>query len=312
MIVKLQNEDNNNAQLNNLHVNNKEKENETTKNSKSKSINASDLNLQQDNILMKKLQANKKALKTVLDVFKAEQVADDSIKEHMQKSREYTEEANQSLQEINRIVDLKKGLKEDYGILDDSQEQKDLKILEKQQSKKDLTEAERQRLKEMSPVTEYQSAALEYEKIVDEWNYRLNNAKRYATGENKIVNAIKVEQVKTHSMVDAQKAADDIQQAASDDVVGLLLGEAKDKVDADREENEETAEEVKAEEEAKEKLIEKNRKQDEDNNISYDLLNQVTRADNAQDKLQQEIKNMIDSQKLLEDDIKGIEIDEQL
>lgn len=309
MIIKLQNDENSSIQMNHSQTNNRRDHKAQEK--KNTSIKASELNLQ-DNVLTKKLQAHKKAIKTVMDAFSGEQVADDSIRQHQKRAQELTEEANTYLGEINRLNGLKKDLQETSGVDDNSQEQKDLMLLEKKQKGEALTKDEQKQLSEMGPLTEYQKASLEYSATANVWNKRLEDAKSKTAGENRTVDAIKLAQVKTHTVVDANKTAQDIMDQASKDIVNTLIDEAKDKVDEELEEKEAEAEKKAEEEEAKQEKLEKNKKDEQKIEDSTDQLSLITKADNAQDKLQKEIQVMIDNQKLLEEDIKGIAVDEML
>lgn len=281
-------------------------------------IQAAQLNLGQDTVTMKKVQAQKKALKTVMDTFSGEQSLDNSIKDHQAKARELTDKANNALTELNKIEDLKSQLRETYEIKDGSQEQKDLELLEKQQrivefkSREELTEEEKKQLEEMGPVTEYQSAILDYNKISNTWQKIKDDAQNAVTYENRAVDAIKLEQVKNHVMVDAEKTADKIMEHAAKEIAGILLQEGKEHIDEelekDRKEAEEKAKEVEEKQQEQEKAKENNKTGDE----SVEVLNQVAGADNAQDKLQREIQVMLNNQKLLEEDLKGISVNQQL
>lgn len=284
-----------------------------------KSVDARELNLQQDTVLSKQIQAQKKALKHILNAFGVEQGISDSINEHIKKAEELTEEANMNLSESKRLERLKSDLKKSYDIADDSMEQKDLELLEKQErierreSKEELSVEEKKRLSEMGPLTEYQTAALEYEKAILEFKSRAKDAIDSAIIKNRVAEKIKVEQGKLHVQVDAQKAADNIMEQASKEILGLILDEGKDHVDDKIEENKEEAE-VRAEKEAeKERLKEKNEPAKEaviGQTVSQ--LGNIAEADGVMNKVQEELRNMVAKQKMLEEDVKGLEVDQQI
>ena len=208
-----------------------------------KSVDARELNLQQDTVLSKQIQAQKKALKHILNAFGVEQGISESINEQIKKAEELTEEANINLSESKRLERLKSDLKKSYDIADDSMEQKDLELLEKRErierreSNEELSVEEKKRLSEMGPLTEYQSAALEYEKAILEFNTRAKDAIDSAINKNRVAEKLRVEQGKLHVQVDAQKAADDIMEQASKEIIGMILDEGKDLVDDKIEEN---------------------------------------------------------------------------
>lgn len=285
-----------------------------------KSVDASELNLQQDTVLSKQIQAQKKALKHILDAFGVEQGISYSINEHIKKAEELTEEANMNVSEAKRLEGLKSNLKKAYDIADDSLEQKDLELLEKQErivrreTNEVLSVEEKKRLSEMGPLTEYQTAALEYEKAILEFNTRAKDAIDNVYYKNRVVEALKVEQGKLHVQVDAQKAADDIMEQASREILGMLLDEGKDFVDDKIKENKEEAEKRAEKEAEKEKLKEKNESDEKKVVIGQTItkLGNITEADSAKNKFEAEIRIMIAKQKMLEEDVKGLEVDQQI
>lgn len=285
-----------------------------------KSVDASGLNLQQDTVLSKQIQAQKKALKGILNAYGIEQGISDSINEHLKKAEELTEEANMNLSKVKRLEGLKSELKKTYDIGDDSMEQKDLELLVKQErierreTKEVLSVEEKKRLSEMGPLTEYQTAALDYEKAILEFNTRAKDAVNNSFYNNRVAEALKIEQGKLHVQVDARKAADDIMEQATKEIIGMLLDEGKDRVDDKIEENKEEAEKRAEEEAQKEKLKEKNESATKEVVIGQTIsqLGDIAEADSAKNKLQTEIRIMVAKQKILEEDVKGLEVDQQI
>lgn len=310
---------NDNANLRNRLMQADNKQENRTKIQK-KSIDASELNLQQDTVLSKQIQAQKKALKHILNAFGVEQGISDSINEHIKKAEELTEEANMNLSEAKRLEGLKSNLKRTYDIADDSMEQRDLELLEKQErierreTKEVLSVEEKKRLSEMGPLTEYQTAALEYEKAIFEFNTRAKDAIDNAFYKNRVAEALKIEQGKLHVQVDAQKAADDIMEQASKEIVGMLLNEGKDLVDDKIKENKEEAEKRAEKEAEKEKLKEKKESIEKKVVIGETItkLGNIAEADSVKNKIQTEIRIMVAKQKMLEEDVKGLEVDQQI
>ncbi len=284
-----------------------------------KSVDARELNLQQDTVLSKQIQAQKKALKHILNAFGVEQGISDSINEHIKKAEELTEEANINLSESKRLERLKSDLKKSYDIADDSMEQKDLELLEKRErierreSNEELSVEEKKRLSEMGPLTEYQSAALEYEKAILEFNSRAKDAIDSAINKNRVAEKLKIEQGKLYVQVDAQKAADDIMEQASKEILGMILDEGKDLVDDKIEENKEEVEKRAEKEAEKERVKEKNEPTKEaviGQNVRQ--LGNIAEADGVINKVQEELRNMVAKQKMLEEDVKGLEVDQQI
>ncbi len=120
--------------------------------------------------------------------------------------------------------------------------------------------------------------------------------------ENQIISATKLERLKSHAILDAEKQADSIMEEASKEILGMLIDEAKEHIDEEAEKQEEKA---KAEKE----------KQKENEELTEDILEGVSEnASMASDvsAVQQEIKDMMNKMKLIEDDIKGVAVDKSV
>lgn len=59
--------------------------------------------------------------------------------------------------------------------------------------------------------------------------------------ENYIISATELERLKSHAMTDSKKQADDIMDKASEEIVKMLLNEAKEHIDKVAEEKKEEA-----------------------------------------------------------------------
>lgn len=195
-------------------------------------INAENLTLAGDqNNKLKELFGQKAALKLQLDQFKQDLITDDSIKDHIEKGKKALEEAGVNQKQINQLKSLKKDLKDSYGIEDDSQEQKDLELLEKQaENKIPLTKEEKDRIAKMGPLTEYQTASLEYTNVSVVFQMRAEAATEQYINENKSVSAIKLERLKDDPMVDVKKDAKKLLDKVDGEIQQALVEELKNKV----------------------------------------------------------------------------------
>lgn len=206
-----------------------------------------------------------------------------------------------------------------------------------------FTEEEQARLKEMEgiPLTEYQKRCMEidsYQQVYERENDLIDDKIEAYNGS---IRAIRQERLKFHEMVNAQKKADAVMEAASKEVIGMLMEEAKDHVDEEIEEKREEAEE-KAEEKAEEeeKIEERNEEQEElENRIDEahakneereelrreaeersredavllgDMMDAGMGGMNSVSNVQTDVKNMLHKMKLLEEDLKGSMVDEDL
>ncbi|SDA59658.1 hypothetical protein SAMN02910368_01412 [Lachnospiraceae bacterium G11] len=117
-------------------------------------------------------------------------------------------------------------------------------------------------------------------------------------------------------MLDAREKADAVLDAASDEILGMLFEEGKEHVDEELEEKVEEVKEQKEEKEEFEERIEKAKERKEDERkLTEEILEgvsdlQANSADlsNAQDQ----VKEMLNNLKILEEDIKGAAVDEEV
>lgn len=287
--------------------NNLEKRHEQKANSNS--IYAGKLNLisqQQNKIAMKKIQAQKQAMKAIIDKFSKELDMDAGIEEREQHKEQLRQVAKEADGQIKQLRERKEELKEIYGVNDESQEQKDLKLLEKSMDvSQNLTDEEREQLKQMGPLTDYQKDALQYNSMEDIWKKRLEQAQQGVFCENKNIVAIQLERLKSHPMVDAQKEAAQIMENASNEVMGMLVQEGKEHINDKLEEAKEKAEEME-----KEKREEEEKQEEK---ISSDSQSgKLHKINQEKDRCLQELEQFIEKEKVLEEDIKGIMLDEQM
>ena len=230
---------------------------------------------------------------------------------------------NDSNKAINEIESDRAALRDEYGIDTDSQEEKELQLLEKefrarqkgsdvQLTKEDMEEIAKIKAK---GLTEYQSRSMEmldYEKPYLDAAYE---AKAGIEEENLTIAAIKRELPKNVAMLKAQDKADAIEDAASKEIMGMLLDEAKEHIDEEAKETEEKAKEKQEkEEELQEKIDAARERRKEEKELTEDIVESaqdlnVTTA-NINDA-QKDIKDMMNKLALVEEDMKGASVDER-
>ena len=139
---------------------------------------------------------------------------------------------------------------------------------------------------------------------------------------------IGIESLKHHYMLDAQDQAEQIMDAARDEIVGMAVEGGMDHLDEEAEERAEKAKELKEEREEREERIEEqkenleeqeeridrqreNRKAQED--ILEDmLLDDMITLDQAKSDVQSEVQDILRKMKLIEEDLKGAVVDQNL
>lgn len=313
-------------------------------------IFAGDLPLHKDSIMLRRQQAQKKAMEFVQNAWSTDRKTDQSIAEYESLAQEKKQEIRLNRGKISECRDRKENLREGYGVEMDSQEQKDLELLERRYypnngefAEFDFTEEERERLKELEsePLTEYQRKCLEIDGEEQIFKIRAGNAESTLEAYNGAVRSIKQERLKHHEMTDAQNNAKKAMDEASKDIQGMIWEEAKDHVDETYEEQREEAKEKAEEKEAQEEKIELRKEQKElleerieavqedrneaeaaqkrqerDARDEAELLSDMADAGlnvaGANDAVKAEIKDMLNKLKLVEADIKGIEVDEEI
>ena len=238
-------------------------------------------------------------------------------------------------------------LKEIEGRLPESEE--DFALLQKKADadqyglETEWTEEEKARLKEMEgiPLTEYQKRCLEIDSFQQIYEKKNDLIEDQISAYNGAIRATRLERLKFHEMQKAQKKAEDVMAAASREVLGMLTEEAKDHVDEEMEEKKEEAEE-KAEEKAKEEEKIENREKEleelenrideahakneeqeelrreaeersrEDAVLLGDMIDAGMAGSSNASNAQTDVRNMLHKMKLLEEDLKGSIVDDEV
>ena len=185
---------------------------------------------------------------------------------------------------IKDIESERKALREEYGLSENSQEEQELKLIEKEfrsglpGSEISLSYEEKKAIDEIKErgLTEYQSRSMEmldYEKkyIVKSYSNTFE-----IQDENRSLGMMEREMLKNTSMIDAQKQAKKVEEELNEQVVSIVVDEAKDNIDSEVEEKKEEAEKA---------------------------TSNVVEA-------QHEVKEMMSKMNILEEDIKGITVDD--
>ena len=303
-----------------------------------KSIFAGNLNICEDNTVLIRKEAMKKALKVVGDAFKGDCKIDDDLENRRSKVEDLKKEIYNAQKEINILDARKSELKEIYGITDDSQEQKDLQLLLKRRDWRidpsiQLTDEERQCLARIDEagMTEYQQSFFEIDALIEPHEKVINDIQKEIVCENKTIEGIKLERLKINPMLHAKVAAEDIMDVANNEIIGLILDEGKDHIDQKIEEEKELAdkkaeeknkqeektEAVKEKKEAAEALANKDSADfvSKDSSVHNDTSAQLNTIEQFLDfnetinDIQREVQDIIDKMKLLQEDIKGAAVD---
>ena len=142
-------------------------------------------------------------------------------------------------------------------------------------------------------LTEYNEKVKELNDLKKEYSKQVENGKLSVKAMTESITDVKIDQLKSQDMLDSKEAADTIIEAAEKDIMSMAILEGKEHIDEKAEEAKEKTEEAK--EKAEEAKEEEAKEKAEDN---------VTKA-------QEEIQKLMDINNMIDEDIKGIEIDIQ-
>lgn len=293
----------------------------------SNSIFAGDFNKKFDPITQKRQDARKQAMKIVSDAWAGDQKIDEGIEKSRSKVREYQNQMYEAVNGIKEIDDAKAALRDRYGITDESQEQQDLLLFARKEDaqKKGVdmqsvfTPEEQERLAQLEAdgFADYREQFMDMKKERDRLTKEWQDAKDAVHAELVSISSTQINRLKSHTMIDAQNMAEDIVEAASREIMGMLVDEAKDHIDEEMEEKKEAAEEKAKEEEEEEEKIEKAKEEKESKKEfaedvaehAEDVTKALTQMDHTMDEVQQEIKKLMEEMKLLDEDLKGAAVD---
>lgn len=296
------------------------------------------LNGQFDPIEQKRALAKKQAYKIVRDALANELKMDGNVQEYKDHAEQLQADMDAAQEEIGKIDERKEALRIDSGVETDSEEQKDLELLEKRAAyergdlSKALTKEEMERIQALDErgYTDYQKQALEVEKHKAPYEDTVRKAQAGIISANAVIRGTRLERLKKDPIRKAQSEKDDMLAAASKELIGMLVDEAKDHMDEKAEKLQEKADERAEKEEAEqEKLdaIKEKKEQTEamahpENSTEYvpethtepvsgdPTTEAMVQLENQKADYQQEIEEMMRKMGLVAEDIKGIKVDE--
>lgn len=286
-----------------------------------KSLFAGNLKNQFDPVAKRQQEAKKQVMKIIGDARKSDGKLEDDLAERRANIKSYQETIKNANDELKAIDENRKAIKDSYGIKDDSQEEMDLKLLEKERlskkpdAKVTLTKEDREQLERIyaQGLTEYQQHSMMLLNNGSPYEKEIEDAKKGIKEENYAISATKEAMLKSQTMLKAQNAADEVMEAAREDIIGMLIDETKDHIDEELEEKKEAAQEKAEKEEEEKEKIEKQKEEKEEKEAFSEQVAASTElmveAENGMSDVQREIKKIMDEMKLLEEDLKGAAVD---
>ena len=285
-----------------------------------KSVNAGGFlrkNDTQSQIEARRNNAKKQALKVVSDAWKSDNKSADSIADMEGLKQSKVSEMNEIRAKMKDIENTKKS----------SQEQKDLELLEKYQNNMNgssydqFSDEELSRLKELqnAPLTEYQKKVLNLNSMKGQVSVEADRKQFEVNALTASISDATLEQLKSRDMEKASDAADEIMDSANKEILGMLIEEGKNNADEKVEEEKEKAEEAADRKEEQDKQIEeaqekrKNQEEIIEGQQNADQLEQDVSMQkqntSKMDEAQKNIQKILKEKNLVNEDLKGIEID---
>lgn len=229
---------------------------------------------------------------------------------------------------------------EDGGVQEDSAEKKDVDFLIAMDKKRasanpfdKITEEEQARIDEIESkgLTEYQALARELAPINDELNKRIFHSEMQTKGIQLGLEDLSVERLKSSPVGEAKDKADELMNAATKDIIGMLQNEAlehieeaveeekakaKEKADKDEEQQEEIEEARAARKEnenetARARQERKNQEAllEEAIDSSVSAAAGMSEIDRVQTEVKSQLERVINKANLLPEDLKGTQVD---
>lgn len=302
------------------------------------------LNISNDPIAMRREQAQKQAWKVVQNAWANDKSVDESVQMRREHYAELEGLHKEAVNELSEISDDKEVLRELYNVNQDSKEQQDLELLEKEQDYKNgvsvesFTKEELDRLAQLhqQPLTEYQERALELNDRAGTLTIQIRDISYQMQDDTADIRSIRQERLKSNPMLEAQQTKDAIMEAANEEIKGMLVQEAKEHMDEVREEAEEKAEksmekqeeqeeqleEIKLERAMRQAMIEGTKeaaekaaamaRQSEAPNIDTSEMVELAAGKDVTKDVGQSLDEIKSSMKLLEADLKGIKVNEEI
>ncbi|MCL2050484.1 MAG: hypothetical protein FWG91_01945 [Lachnospiraceae bacterium] len=244
-------------------------------------------------IAQKQNKAQEKAMGIVKRAFAGERKIDDNITKHKMRIASLEGDIRRNNEEIKRINEKQKDLQELVGIGYNDKEQKDLRLMIKQNK----TEEEEKYVGKLvsNGLSAYQQQWMDIED--EKYIYKSSNA-YLVEGiniENDNIKNIMEERKKHQPMKDAAEEAAEILEASSKEVKEMLLQDIKEDID-------------KESREFREKLAEKQAKEQKERADSIREANEAPKS-NLQDKINEDVKLMLEEMNLIDEDIKGALVD---
>lgn len=260
----------------------------------------------------KREEVRKKVMQVMKDQFERDAVSSDAINDGYDRLNEYSNILNENNEEIKNLRNSQKEMREEYGISEDSQEHQDMLIMVKARKKEPLKKEERERMSELNSQsrTLYQEKCLADADTEMYFNSFMEGAKKGIQATSAEISGTKLGILKQHGMDDAQGIMSKLEAAGAKEIIGMLQEEAMNHIQEELDEQVEDAKEAAEEKKDQEEKVEEAKA--EQGEQEKELTESLAAGDSNIDKMQAEMNRILKEADLLDEDQKGILLDQQL
>lgn len=255
-------------------------------NNRRSTVFAGNIGVRPDSITIKKKQAQKQAMKVLMDTFDSEKKMDQSMDDVSAQMQELKDANVGYHKELEQIRGEKQELMERYGVTEDSTEYPE----------------------------EYQQQLQELEEKENLYSGYIKRNDASIIGISRSLGDMSIERLKSNPMVKAEKESEEILEAANKAIYGELVNEAKKHIEEKMEEAKEKAEKLAEKKEEEEERLEKKEEKEEkledaQNKETIETLNSYNDPD---PQIKKEIDEILDELKLIQEDLKGVKVDSNI
>ena len=255
-------------------------------NNRRSTVFAGNIGVRPDSITIKKKQAQKQAMKVLMDTFDSEKKMDQSMDDVSAQMQELKDANVGYHKELEQIRGEKQELMERYGVTEDSTEYPE----------------------------EYQQQIQELEERQNLYSGYIKRNDASIIGISRSLGDMNIERLKSNPMVKAEKESEEILEAANKAIYGELVNEAKKHIEEKMEEAKEKAEKLAEKKEEEEERLEKKEEKEEkledaQNKETIETLNSYNDPD---PQIKKEIDEILDELKLIQEDLKGVKVDSNI
>ena len=255
-------------------------------NNRRSTVFAGNIGVRPDSITIKKKQAQKQAMKVLMDTFDSEKKMDQSMDDVSAQMQELKDANVGYHKELEQIRGEKQELMERYGVTEDSTEYPE----------------------------EYQQQLQELEEKENLYSGYIKRNDASIIGISRSLGDMSIKRLKSNPMVKAEKESEEILEAANKAIYGELVNEAKKHIEEKMEEAKEKAEKLAEKKEEEEERLEKKEEKEEkledaQNKETIETLNSYNDPD---PQIKKEIDEILDELKLIQEDLKGVKVDSNI